>query len=80
MEEDYSHMGMDAQTRRYLKKIVATISYGLLWMFFGVTVGLYMGFAVPGREVRWFNIAFYVLDGILFLLLLRFFYRVWRKA
>lgn len=80
MEEDYSHMGMDPLTKRYLKKIVATLSYGLLWLFFGLTVGLYLGFAIPGQELRWFNIAFYVLYGLLFLALLRFFYRVWSKA
>lgn len=78
-EEDYSHLGMDPATKRYFKKIIGSISWSLLWMFFGVTVGLYMRFALPQYGLRWFHVTFYVLDLLLFFLLLRYLYRTWSR-
>ena len=33
--------GWDPEVKRYLKKIIQTISWGLLWLMAGVTGGIY---------------------------------------
>lgn len=69
---------MDPEVKRYFRKIMNSFVYGLLWMLFVSTAGLYMRFGWIVREVRWYNIVFYGLALGTLLLLLRFLYKTWK--
>jgi hypothetical protein len=71
--------GWDPEVKRFFKKIMSTFSFGLMWLIGALTGGLYFGLAyrsdVPAASV----ILFYLcLLGTLFLLV-RYFYRLWKK-
>ncbi len=67
--------GWDPEVTRYLKKIINSISYGLLWLMTFVGLGMYKGLAY---ESGWKGILFYTVMGITFFLLIRFLYLTWR--
>lgn len=71
--------GWDPEVRKFFHKIISSFSFGLLWMMSAVTAGLYYGLAyrkdVPVIAV----ILFYVFAVFTLLLLLRYYYRIWRK-
>lgn len=67
--------GWDPEVTRYLKKVISSISYVLLWMMTFVALGMYKGLAY---EAGWGGILFYTGMGITFFLLLRFLYLTWR--
>ena len=71
--------GWDPEVKRYFRKIISSFSFGLLWLMSGVTAGLYFGLAYRTDISVVYVILFYVcLSGSLFLLL-RYFYRLWKK-
>ena len=47
--------GWDPEVTRYLKKIISSISYGLLWLMTFVGLGMYKGLAY---ESGWKGILF----------------------
>lgn len=75
---DEYNQGMDPQMKTYFKKILSSFSYGALWMLLMTTTGFYFGWAIIDGQVRWYNIAFYVLFIITLILLLRLLYRKWK--
>ena len=71
--------GWDPEVKRYFRKIISSFSFGLLWMMGAVTAGLYFGLGYRKDISVIYVILFYVfLSGSLFLLL-RYFYRLWKK-
>jgi hypothetical protein len=71
--------GWDPEVKRYFRKIISSFSFGLLWMMSAVTAGLYFGLAYRSDISVVYVILFYVgLLGSLFLLL-RYYYRLWKK-
>ena len=77
MEGDRYERGWDPQVKNYLRKIMATASYGLLWMMFGVTAGLYFGLAYRTDIHPSFIVIFYVVMAIGLFFLIRFYIRLW---
>lgn len=73
-------MDRDQQMKALFKKIIATFSYGALWMLAMSWAGFYFGLALVEGEVKWYNIVFYVLFLISLFLLIRFFYRTWKEG
>jgi hypothetical protein len=71
--------GWDPEVQRYFRKIMSSFGYGLLWLMSGVTAGLYFGLAFRGDIPRIYNILFYLLLAAGLGLLLRYYYRLWRK-
>ena len=71
--------GWDPEVKRYFRKIIFSFSYGLLWLVSGVTAGLYFGLGFRNDVPVIFNILFYVFLSLSLFLLLRYYYRVWRK-
>lgn len=69
---------MDPEVKKYFLKIISSFCMGLLWMFSIVTAGLYFKLALVGKSWLWYNALFYILFFLSFLLLLRYYYRVWR--
>jgi len=71
--------GWDPEVKRYFRKIISSFSFGLLWLMSGVTAGLYFKLGYRKDISVIYVILFYVfLSGSLFLLL-RYFYRLWKK-
>lgn len=76
--DEYS-TGMDPQVKMYFRKIMKSFSAGLLWMLVFVTAGLFFKLGHVSSGWHWYNALFYGLLVLSLLLLLRFFYRVWKK-
>jgi hypothetical protein len=69
--------GWDPEVRKYFRKVMSTIGYGLLWMMAVLTAGLYFGLA--HHPVTMYSVIFYIAFAVTLFLLLRYYYRVWRK-
>ncbi len=50
---------MEPGVRKYLIRILNTISLGLLWMAVNMTAGIMYDLAFVHEQVRWGNILFY---------------------
>ena len=71
--------GWDPEVKRYFRKIISSFSFGLLWMMSAVTAGLYFGLAYRTDIPVMYVILYYIcITGGLFLLL-RYYYRLWKK-
>lgn len=68
--------GWDPEVKKYFRKILNTIGYGLMWLMTMLTFGLYFGFA--HHPVKLYTIVFYMCLGISLFLLLRYYYRIWK--
>jgi hypothetical protein len=75
---DEYDQGMDPEVKRYFRKIINSFSFGLLWMITVATVGFFLEFAIPFHGWHIENFIFYALALLTFLLLIRYYVRVWR--
>ena len=71
--------GWDPEVKKYFQKILSTISFGLLWLMSTVTAGIYFELGWTGTRPLYAVIIFYVLAVSGFILLLRYYYRLWNK-
>ena len=71
--------GWDPEVKRYFRKIISSISMGLLWMMSAVTAGLYFGLAYRQDIPVVCNVLFYFALSASLFLLLRYFYNLWKK-
>jgi hypothetical protein len=69
--------GWDPEVKKYFRKIINTIGLGLLWLMTALTVGLYWGWAHSGNKI--YIIIFYSTLAVSLFLLVRYYYKVWRK-
>ena len=71
--------GWDPEIKKYFRKIISSFSFGLLWLMSAVTAGLYYRLAYRSDISVVYVILYYV--GLLgsLLLLLRYYYRLWKK-
>lgn len=70
--------GWDPEVIKYFLKILSTISYGLLWLMSTVTAGVYFELGWTGVRPLYAVILFYVIAVAAFILLLRYYYRLWK--
>ncbi|MEI9911335.1 MAG: hypothetical protein WDO71_17730 [Bacteroidota bacterium] len=71
--------GWDPEVKAYFHKIISSFSFGLLWMMSTVTAGLYFGLAYRKDIPVIYVILFYIGATLALILLLRYYYRLWRK-
>ena len=71
---------MDPEVKKYFQKIISSFSMGLLWMFTIITAGLYFKLALVDKSVQWYNWLFYAFFLASLVLLIRYYYRLWRTA
>lgn len=76
---DEYNQGWDPDVRDFFRKILNCFSLGALWLLGISTLGLFLKLAFIRDGVRWYNIVFYVVFLASLSLLLRYFYRVWRR-
>ena len=70
---------MDPEVKKYFKKIINSFTIGLLWLFLIVTFGLYFQLGFIVGKLQWYNYIFYLFLVLSFLLLIRFYYRLWKE-
>lgn len=69
----------EPDVKDFLKRIVSSLFLGLFWLILNMTFGIYFGFLFVNGKISAGNIIFYVfLFGSLFLLI-RFYYKTWKK-
>lgn len=70
---------MEPEATEFLKRIVWSLSSGLVWLFFNIGFGIYKGWMVPEHGLQVSNIIFYAWMIISLALLIWINYRIWRK-
>lgn len=71
--------GWDPDVKKYLKKVMGSISFGLLWLMAGVTAGIYYELAYSNGKPVIYTVLFYAGMLISLLLLIRYLYHTWKK-
>jgi len=71
--------GWDPDIRKHFRKILYSISYGLIWLISCTTAGIYYHLAYRNGEPLIYIMLFYVGLFLSLALLLRYYYRTWRK-
>lgn len=75
---DEYNTGMDPEIKRLFRKILNSFSWGALWLVGIASLGIFfqLGFVKDG--VHWYNILFYLFLISSLLILLRYYYKVWK--
>lgn len=71
--------GWDPEVKKYLRKVIQTISLGLLWLMTGVTAGIYFELGYTNGKPVTGTILFYTAMAVSLLLLIRYLYKMWKK-
>jgi len=71
--------GWDPDVKKYFRKILNTVFLGLLWMTGCATAGIYYQLGYRTGKPFIYTILFYAVMVISLALLLRWFYRTWKK-
>jgi Na+-driven multidrug efflux pump len=71
--------GFDPEIKKYFKKILYSFSIGLLWLAANVTLGIYFKMADRNETPFFINLIFYAFLVISLFLLLRYYYKAWKK-
>jgi hypothetical protein len=71
--------GWDPEIKKFLRKVIISLSLGLLWLIAGVTGGIYYELAYPNGKPILYTIFFYAGMAIALLLLIRFLFITWKK-
>ena len=71
--------GWDPDVKKFFLKVLNSICMGLLWMMASAVAGIYYGLAYTAGKLLIYTILFYagMLAGLL--LLIRYYYRVWKN-
>lgn len=69
---------MDPELKKYFKKILNSFIVGLLWLLAISTLGIYFELGFLNQGLHWYNMTFYIFFLASFLLLIRFYYRLWK--
>ena len=72
--------GWDPQVRKYFRKILNSIGYGLAWMFACMIAGIYYRLGYAGDHPVWYTLLFYILATVTLLLLVRYLFKTWKTA
>lgn len=70
---------MEPEVREYLKRILNTISVGLLWMLINSTAGIMFGYAFTNGHLHTGNIIFYAWFVISLAFFIRYIVKLWSK-
>jgi FtsH-binding integral membrane protein len=70
---------MEDDASRFLKRVVWSLSSGLVWLIINLGIGIYAGWMVPEKELRLGNILFYIWMLISLGVLVWINYRIWKE-
>ena len=71
--------GWDPEVKKYFRKILNSISMGLIWMMSMVTAGIYFQLAYSDGTPVIYTILFYIVLLVTLAMLILYFYKTWRK-
>jgi hypothetical protein len=71
--------GMEPEAKKYLLKVLNSLSFGLLWLGLNVLGGLYWGYAIIEQKLSFSNILYFAWFVLSLMALLYCYYRIWRK-
>lgn len=71
--------GWDPDVKKFLLKVLHSISWGLLWLMACTTAGIYYGLAYTNGKPLVYTVLFYAGMGASLFFLLRYYYHTWRK-
>jgi hypothetical protein len=79
-QPDYSRLEGDREMKKYFRKIIYSISWGLILLLAALTFGIYYKLALGGSNPVYYSIVFYVafLTGIA--LYVRYLVRIWKNG
>ncbi len=69
---------MEPEIRDFLKTVLKTISAGMLFLIFHMTVGLYFNWAFYQENIRIGNIIYYFILAGSFFYMLFYLYNIWK--
>lgn len=69
----------DPDIKKHFRKILYSISYGLIWMMGCVTAGIYYHLAYRYGKPLIYTVLFYAGMFLSLALLLRYYYHTWKK-
>ena len=75
---DEYNSGMDPEVRKYFGKIIRSFFWFLAWLMAVVTAGLFFKLGEINNGLKWYNLVFYFLAAISFILLVRRLYHTWK--
>ena len=70
---------MEEDASRFLKRIVWSISSGLLWLILNLGLGMYNGWIVPEQGISTANIVFYIWMLLSLGILIWVNYKIWKE-
>ncbi len=70
---------MEDDAAQFLKRVVWSLSSGLLWLIINLGIGIYAGWMVPENGITLGNIIFYIWMGLSLGLLIYINYQIWKK-
>ncbi len=71
-------MGVEQDTRKFLLKIVSTISAIVLWMVIHIFIGIYLNYAFYDPTPTWKNIIYYIFVLVTLFFLVRYLRKKWK--
>jgi hypothetical protein len=77
--DEYNSGGIETNTKKFLLKVIYTISWGLIWMLANVTAGLFGGYGIIKEKISLINIIYYACFFITLFILIRYLYNTWKK-
>jgi hypothetical protein len=75
---DEYNTGVDPEIKKYFKKILNSFSVGALWLVCIATLGIFFQLGFIAAGIRWYNVLFYFVFVSSLLMLVRYYYRVWK--
>lgn len=76
---DEYNTGMDPEVKRYFRRIIKSFTVGLLWLLAVATAGIFFKLGELRNGAQWYNVVFYSLAFLSFILLLWYYYKSWNK-
>jgi len=70
--------GMEPEIKAFLKRVLQTVSAGMLFLIFHMTVGLYFNWAFFEKELRPGNIIYYLVFAASLLYLIYYYLKLWK--
>lgn len=68
----------DKEMIEHFRKIINTVTVVVIFLFIGVTVGIYLGYGFFEGKPTWKNVVFYLIYIILFFIALKRIRKIWK--
>ncbi|MBI1781138.1 MAG: hypothetical protein HYR66_07175 [Sphingobacteriales bacterium] len=70
---------MEPEVKRFLQKVVWTLSGALVWLIINMYLGIYKELGFPEGRVTVWNILFYCFALLSLVFLIIYFFRLWKN-